>query len=704
MGAKTIKKLIRGIKHDWTDTGHSKLTYRNLDDYHQSLHYSQNYVVRFQEGSVQATYAGQEYTYTFLYRDPWQWILSLLTDPTLASELMFYPVKKFLHENGTCTHLYDDVNTGQTWWNVQDQLPQEADLPHCFLPLHLWMDKGKVSSTGTMHPMLLQAGFLPHQIRNGSGNGGGVFFGYMPRVIDPSDPADRKASEKVAFGLFKQEVYHKVLRIVFKSLKGPSKRGETVKCADEIACVFFPGIPIQSLDGEEAVASCATRGASADHPCPRCLVHHDDLHKCTLQGVLRTVKVMHDVYKWAKNACTKAEVEKILRQHGLHLVENAFWFIANSDPYLANSYDLLHVDDIGKWGKHLWPLLLEVLGNLKKKGDLSKHMHLVPRWPNLKHFISVTTLEFSDGQGFLDVLKCILPCIVQLLPTSSPFVHCIRAYAHFWMLAGLHAITELQIQRIKGYLESYGYWCEKLSDLYGKDFNFPKQHAPTHLGYDIVNKGATNNYSTCVGEGFQQEVQQAYIQTNGKKVEGQMITIDENQEAIACIRMAVDAYDMATKEVAAEIGHDEKPKETPLLLNLMMFLHETFPSEQLTEAPIKILPHKCVYLNYQSQENWQQLQDIIRCNPSFQGGPRYDCVIINSEPVQYACLQFVFRQSKWLPKTVWEGCQVWEEKEHTFVLLKYLAQGCHMIEMLDPKGKYCMNDLIDSDMFLRCGN
>ncbi|KAF8584403.1 hypothetical protein K439DRAFT_1646930 [Ramaria rubella] len=687
MSAKTIKKLIQGIKHDWTDPGHSKITYQNLDDYHQSLNFSRNY---FQEGSVQATYAGQEYTYNFLYRDPWQWILSLLTDPTLASELVFYPVKKFLHENGTCTRLYDDVNTGQTWWNVQ------ADLPHCFLPLHLWMDKGKVSSTGAMHPWLLQAGFLPHQIRNGSGNGGGVLFGYMPQVIDPSDPADRKASEKIAFGLFKREVYHKVLHVVFKSLKGPSQRGETVRCADEIARVFFPGVPIQSLDGEEAVASCATCGASADHPCPHCLVHHDDLHKCTLQGVLRTSK--------AKKARTKAEVERILRQHGLHLIENAFWFIANSDPYLANSYDLLHADDIGKWGKHLWPLLLEVLGDLKKKGDLSKNMNLVPRWPILKHFISVTTLEFSDGQGFLDVLK---------------------------------------IQRMKGYLESYGYWCEKLSDLYGKDFNFPKQHALAHLEYDIVNKGATNNYSTRVGEGFQQEVQQAYVQTNGKRVEGQMVTIDENQEAVACIQMAVDAYDMAAKEEAAEIGRDEKPKDTPsapvghwklgspdkhttvkqiednnkgnvvfrgFSRNLMVFLHESFPNEQLTEAPVKILPHKCVYLNYQSQENWQQLQDILQCNPSFQGGPRYDCVIINSEPVWYAHLQFVFqcflpsgaqdiaivrlfRQSKWLPKTVWKGCQVLEEKEHTFVLLKYLLGG-----------KYCINDLIDSDMFLCCGN
>jgi hypothetical protein len=43
-----------------------------------------------------------------------------------------------------------------------------------------------------------------------------------------------------------------------------------------------------------------------------------------------------------------------------------------------------------------------------------------------------------------------------------------------------------------------------------------------HLLYDITHKGATNNYSTRVGEGFQQEVQQAYIQTNYKDVISQV--------------------------------------------------------------------------------------------------------------------------------------------------------------------------------------
>jgi len=33
----------------------------------------------------------------------------------------------------------------------------------------------------------------------------------------------------------------------------------------------------------------------------------------------------------------------------------------NSDPYQAYSYDTLHTDDGGKWGRHLWVLLKKVL-------------------------------------------------------------------------------------------------------------------------------------------------------------------------------------------------------------------------------------------------------------------------------------------------------------------------------------------------------
>jgi hypothetical protein len=34
------------------------------------------------------------------------------------------------------------------------------------------------------------------------------------------------------------------------------------------------------------------------------------------------------------------------------------------NPYRAYSYDVLHWDDLGKWGHHLWELLVSVLKEL----------------------------------------------------------------------------------------------------------------------------------------------------------------------------------------------------------------------------------------------------------------------------------------------------------------------------------------------------
>jgi len=97
---------------------------------------------------------------------------------------------------------------------------------------------------------------------------------------------------------------------------------------------------------------------------------------------------MCNAYKQSLAAPTKIAAEAILEDHGLHkiivsfsivpsrnkfhlnLSKECFWSIANSDPYRVVSYDTLHSDDIGKW-EHLWPLRLDVLGNLRKKGVYS---------------------------------------------------------------------------------------------------------------------------------------------------------------------------------------------------------------------------------------------------------------------------------------------------------------------------------------------
>lgn len=112
----------------------------------------------------------------------------------------------------------------------------------------------------------------------------------------------------------------------------------------------------------------------------------------------------------------------------LTFVKQFMWKMAHSDPYAAYCYDLLHSDDLGLWGKHLFEFLLEVLAKLKRKGDLNRKyvriipsactrsdyfcesMAQMPRWPGLKHFYSLTTTDLRDGNQYLAIMKV---CLLQ---------------------------------------------------------------------------------------------------------------------------------------------------------------------------------------------------------------------------------------------------------------------------------------------------
>ncbi|KAG1844256.1 hypothetical protein C8R48DRAFT_780313 [Suillus tomentosus] len=545
---------------EYMEIAESRITLENHRDMEQALKAARAYVVP--EGIVSATYNGQTFTFKFPYRDPWKIYENWITDPTLSWEIFWYPVQKYLCQNGKELAVYDDINTGKLWWTIQDTLPNIDGLPHCFLPTIFWLDKGMITKRVRKHPMLLRLAFLPRAIRNGSGNGGGVLIGYMPVVQDPRDPSDRSSAEKLAFACFKCEVYHKVLSVIFGSLRSRGRCGEAMECGDLIRQVIYPGIPIASVDSKESWALTSTRAGLAEYPCPKCLVSNCEQHKLVSEFKLRTVGAMKQAFEEAMRSLTKSASEKILQQNGLHATFNFFWSLPHSDPYLAISYDKLYADDLGKFGKHLWPLLLSVLEELNAKGQLTVNMHKVERWPNLKHFSNVTTVDYADGAVFFDILRCLLPCIVQLLPRDSALVKCLCAYARYRMMIQMHCMTEDRIQRLRSYIKTYMNSCVRVSAEHGKNFDFLKQHLVTHAIQDIEQKGTLDNYDTRVGEGFHQEVQEAYAQTNCKNTEPQMARIDENQEAVARIRMLIENAKLRAMSGSESESEESQPRSS----------------------------------------------------------------------------------------------------------------------------------------------
>ena len=73
---------------------------------------------QFKHDVVTATYQGKGYDFAFEFRDPWEWILSVIQDESLASMCMWNAVRKSYCSGDFEERIYDEPNTANTWWDV----------------------------------------------------------------------------------------------------------------------------------------------------------------------------------------------------------------------------------------------------------------------------------------------------------------------------------------------------------------------------------------------------------------------------------------------------------------------------------------------------------------------------------------------------------------------------------------------------------
>ncbi|KAF7332654.1 hypothetical protein MKEN_00148200 [Mycena kentingensis (nom. inval.)] len=665
MPAKWIDAQLRGFSKSWAGS-EPKLTLKTYSQYRRVLDLAQQLGVKFQAAHVEGLLWGESMRYDFVFRDAWEWLYDIVTDPALAKVMTWKSRRCFYAENGRRERFVDEPATADTWYNVDTELPKPNPYPHCWLPLHLWLDKGLVTKHVVMFPIVVRLLSLPSEIRNASGNGGGVIIGFMVIIKPPGDPKAWNDRQKYEFAQFKREIYQKVLAIIFKSLFRRSWTGETVRCGDEVARVLYPGFLINSMDMEEAWNFCCCRQNRAKHPCPRCLVSQaliDCLHYEHSRPDLRTKEKMKAVVADARAAPNAVQIRFSRTTHFM-------WNFRFSDPYQAVTYDLLHFAESGKWGHHLWPLTMQIIEEHGIDREFEDAMAQFPRWRGLKHIHDPLTRDFNDGQTHFDIFKCMVFVLVELIPKNSPLIPCLRTLLQMRMLAGLRKVTE----------------------KYGKVFAWPKQHFVVHMLQDILAKGVLRNATTRTGEGVHQEVAQHFMKTNGRDVDGQVAHRDEEQEAVARTRLAVDDFFKRLRGEARGTGDEEddlrresaqfrdgstrkiprsklKPASTadnwvlgstyrygdsrsyedlhepndPAYRDfdprLRRFLRDAFPDEHVQyEDQIKIEIFRCLYIAYQSKDDWREGEDILRCNANwYNRGPRYDCVMFNSADEPLAC-------------------------------------------------------------------
>ncbi|KAJ7606248.1 hypothetical protein FB45DRAFT_765753, partial [Roridomyces roridus] len=476
----------------------------------------------------------------------------------------------------------------------------------------------------------------------------------------------------------KRRIYREVCRRILVSIKDRSHTGEALRFGDGVVRFAYPGVLIESMDLEELAAWLAIRNSRSLHPCPQCLVHHDDLDRITCTFPARTTEGMIKVVRVAPKSSATA-CNEYLKKYGLHDFEHFLWEFKNSDTYKAASLDKLHVFDGGDWGRHIWPVIKKDLQNNNQASDRLQRLDaLVAEY-------ELICIDINDefGKDF----------------------HFLKQH----MLS--HATTDI---RAKGTTRNTTTrvgegFQQEVSGMYQKTNGKHAEHQITVLD-EKEETMAQLDMKVDAWRRKQESSEDGELLTPVHGTSGspplfpQYRATPGRQHRVSKLRHAV-----------ARIYCPLSPCHLPPLVRNML-------------NGIQIVECKTLYIDFQSRVDWKQGRDILRCNPMFHGRPRYDSVTYSADRDESAMgrLKFLFRcqlpsketidlalvrpyrRSSWHPPTrtdcpirEWAPARAGQYKT-AFIALEHITRGCLLSPIFGASREvFYVMDCVDADMFLR---
>ncbi|KAJ7302615.1 hypothetical protein DFH08DRAFT_635721, partial [Mycena albidolilacea] len=334
----------------------------------------------------------------------------------------------------------------------------------------------------------------------------------------------------------------------------------------------------------------------------------------------------------------------------------------------------------------------------------------------------------------------------QLLPRNWCLVRIVRRIQKVCTMLGLSVMTRTRLDHVNDLVRKYECACNEVYNVFGKDFNFLKQHSLMHAIEDFMSKGTSRNMNTRVGKGFQQEVGKMYQKTNGKNAECQAkrggggphqedADLEDHERIILPVskerssghwKLGSPVRRVSMHRLEADQRGDLAFRDFDM--HLREYIAQYHPVHQVRlEQQIQIQQCRVIYVKYQSKVDWRSATDILRCNPLFHGHPRFDSVIYeeDNKPLAVGKLHFVFRchppgdavidlalarpfgTTAWQPNTRTD-CPIRKKlplNNCHFIALEHIVRGILLCPIFGGQdGMHYIVGCIDEDMYLRVNN
>ncbi|KAG1866944.1 hypothetical protein C8R48DRAFT_599934 [Suillus tomentosus] len=409
-------------------------------------------------------------------RDPVECVRDLIGNPAFKDYLSYVPEQVFADPQGK-TRVYDEMWTGDWWWNMQERLPSGAVVA----PVILASNKTNLTrfrGDKAAWPIYLTIGNIKKDIRRQPSKHATVLIGYLPisKMLHFKDDEGRQIA--------RYRLFHNCMRLVTKPLVDAGRHGVDMICADRNIRRIHPILVAYIADHPE---QCLIACCKENH-CPRCVVgtkHRGD----HFDSPLRDVNETRATLERHKNS----EDPHLFEDHGLRAIYFPFWsHLPHTDIFMCITPDILHQLHKGVFKDHIVSWCSTIISD----AEFDARFQAMSDFHGLRHFKrGISTVSQWTCTEHKEMQRVVLGVIAGAV--EPRVFRAARAVLDFIYYAQYQAHTDTTLARMQEALDVFHVNKDVFVELgLRQHFNIPKVHSMRHYVQSIRALGSADGFNS----------------------------------------------------------------------------------------------------------------------------------------------------------------------------------------------------------------
>ncbi|KAG1867160.1 hypothetical protein DFJ58DRAFT_714433 [Suillus subalutaceus] len=424
-------------------------------------------------------------------RDPVDCICELMANPEFDRMVSYAPERVFADAEGK-TRRFDEMWTGNWWWEMQGRLPQGAVVAPFRGDQEVW-------------PVYLTLGNISKEIRSQPSKHAAILIAYLPISKLECFTRDTRSVERY-------RLFHYCMTQVLEPLVKAGKDGVDVTCPDRQVRRMHPVVAAYVADfPEQCLVAC-----SMENRCPKCVVGRNECGDMTRsemrnrESTLEYLRLHHD---------------------GEMTIYSPFWAtLPHNDIFSCITPDILHQLHKGVFKDHLVSWCSDIIG----EEELDAHFKAMTSYSGLRHFKKeISKWKQWTGADYRELQRVFLGVIAGAV--NSQVLAAVRGVLDFVYYAQYQTHTDVTLSHMHSALASFHANKHVFLNLGVREhFNIPKIDSMLHYIDAICLFGSADGFNTELPERLHIDfAKHAYRASNRRDYVIQMTTWLQWQESIA---------------------------------------------------------------------------------------------------------------------------------------------------------------------------